>query len=168
MLPANKPPATAGGSPTPPVKGQQSLSLELPVVKTAGSTHTPAAIATGATPVTRLWLCIYLPALALEALHRDNEGIARAVFDDQDGIPKVLLASDAAKAAGVRAGFSVNAALALLPTLELEQRDLQCERRTLLSLAGWAEQFTSFVVIEAPGVLLLELAGSVRLFDGLH
>ncbi len=163
MLPANKPPATAGGSPTPPVKGQQSLSLELPVVKTA-----PATIASGATPVTRLWLCIHLPALPLEALHRDSGDIARAVFDDQDGIPKVLLASDAAIAAGIRPGFSVNAALALLPALELEQRDSQCERRTLLSLAGWAEQFTSFVVIEVPDILLLELAGSVRLFDGLQ
>ena len=163
MLPANKPPATAGGSSTPPVKEQQSLSLELPVVKTA-----PTTIATGATPVARLWFCIHLPALPLEALHRDNEGIARAVFDDQDGIPKVLLTNDAARAAGVRPGFSVNAALALLPALDLVERDVQCERRTLFSLAGWAEQFTSFVVIEAPDVLLLELAGSVRLFDGLQ
>ena len=167
MPPANKSPATAGGSPTPPVKKQQSFSLELPVVKTAGSIRTPASTAPRVTPATRLWLCIHLPALPLEALHR-GEDIARAVFDDQDGIPKVLLASDAARSAGIRPGFSVNAALALLPELELEQRDSQCERRTLLSLAGWAEQFTSFVSVTAPAVLLLELAGSVRLFAGLQ
>jgi protein ImuB len=112
-----------------------------------------------------------LPALALEALHRDGSGredLALAVFDDADGIRKVLLANSAAMLAGIRPGFSVNAALALLPTLELEQRDVACERRTLLSLAGWAEQFTSFVTIAAPTILLLELAGSVRLFAGLQ
>ena len=169
MPPAEKSPATVrGASPAPPIKTQQSLSLELPVVKTIGLPGTPASTATRATPVKRLWLCIHLPALPLEALHRDNENVARAVFDDQDGISKVLLASDAAESAGIRPGFSVNAALALLPALELEQRDLPCERRTLLSLAGWAEQFTSFVSIETPTVLLLELAGSVRLFAGLQ
>ncbi len=35
-------------------------------------------------------------------------------------------------------------------------------------LAVWAERFTSFVVIESRNVLLLEVAGSVRLFDGIE
>ena len=172
MPPAKQSPATArGASPTPSVKEhrqeQQSLSLELPLVKTTLPANTRVRTATRALPVTRLWLCIHLPALALEALHRGAD-VARAVFDDQDGIRKVLLANDEARSAGIRAGFSVNAALALLPELELEQRDLQCEQRTLLSLAGWAEQFTSFVAVAAPTILLLELAGSVRLFAGLQ
>jgi protein ImuB len=117
--------------------------------------------------------------LPLESLRRDNTSFARtgfdnlndirgedvawAVFDEQDGIRKVLLANREAESAGIRPGFSVNAALALLPALELEQRDLQCEQRTLLSLACWAEQFTSFVAIEAPTVLLLELAAADNL-----
>jgi protein ImuB len=37
----------------------------------------------------------------------------------------------------------------------------------LEALAAWSEQFTSFVCIEAPHVLLLEIAGSLRLFGGL-
>jgi protein ImuB len=177
MPPADKSPASArGASPTPAVKRQQSLALEL---QPAAKRELPRA-----TPLTRLWLCIHLSALPLESLRRDNtnsartgfnerddirgEEAARAVFDEQDGLRKVLLANCEAQSAGIRPGFSVNAALALLPTLELEQRDLQCEQRTLLSLAGWAEQFTSFVAIEAPTVLLLELAGSVRLFTGLQ
>ncbi len=159
MPPAEKSPATARGArPASCVKRQQSLALELP----------PAAVSTRAMPVTRLWLCMHLSALPLESLHRDNTSAARAVFDEQDGMRKVLLANSEAQSAGIKPGFSVNAALALLPLLELEQRDLQCEQRSLLSLAGWAEQFTSFVAIEAPGVLLLELAGSVRLFTGLQ
>lgn len=165
------PAAARGASPTPSVnrhsQGQQSLSLELPLAKTTLPTTNRVRMATRASPVTRLWLCVHLPALALEALHR-GEDAARAVFEDQDGIRKVLLTNDAARSAGIRSGFSVNAALALLPDLELEQRDLQCEQRTLLSLAAWAEQFTSFVAVAAPTVLLLELAGSVRLFAGLQ
>ena len=177
MPPADKSPASRrGASPAPAVKRQQSLALEPPP---AAKRESP-----GATSLTRLWLCIHLSALPLESLRRDNtssartgfddredirgEDAARAVFDEQSGVRKVLLANREAQSAGIRPGFSVNAALALLPALEPEQRDLQCEQRTLLSLAGWAEQFTSFVAIEAPTVLLLELAGSVRLFTGLQ
>jgi len=177
MPPADKSPAIMrGANPAPSVKRQQSLALERPPAAKGAST--------GATPVTRLWLCIHLSALPLESLRRDNtspagtglddldeirgKNAARAVFDEQDGMRKVLLANNEAQSAGIKPGFSVNAALALLPLLELGQRDLQCEQRTLFRLAGWAEQFTSFVTIEAPAVLLLELAGSVRLFAGLQ
>jgi protein ImuB len=161
MPPADKSPASLrGANPAPSVKRQQSLALEpLPAAKR----ESPRA-----TPVTRLWLCIHLSALPLESLRRDSTNSVRAVFDEQDGMRKVLLANREAQSAGIRPGFSVNAALALLPALELEQRDVQCEQRSLLDLAGWAEQFTSFVAIEAPTVLLLELAGSVRLFTGLQ
>jgi len=168
MSTANKSPSIVRRASTAPsaikrseVSPQHSLALELPV--------TAAKTPTRATPVERLWLCIYLPALPLEALgSSEDDEMSRAVFEDRDGIRKVLLANPHATAAGITAGLSVNAALALLPTLELEPRDVQCEQRTLLNLAGWAEQFTSFVAIDAPAVLLLELAGSLRLFGGLQ
>lgn len=119
MSSADKSPAAVrGASPTPAIKKpgqkrprrstvspQQSLPFELPLAASA-----PAR----ATPVARLWLCIHLPALALE------------------------------------------------------QCDVRCKQRSLLSLAGWAEKFTSFVAVEEPAVLLLELAGSLRLFNGLQ
>jgi len=166
---------------------QQVLALELPDAvnqpvatnETARAAQVQAVLAgtipirttpVRATPVTRLWLCIHLQALPLEALCRDNAdtNVARAVFEEQGGIRKVLLSNSAAISAGIGPGLSVNAALALLPMLALEQRDVPCEQRTLLRLAAWAEQFTSFVAVVAPTVLLLELAGSVRLFDGLQ
>lgn len=168
MSSTDKSPTTVRrASPTPAIKTQQSLPFELPLVAST-SARTPSSTSTGLTPVTRLWLGIYLPALALEALGRDNTATARAVFDDKGGVRQVLLANAAAISAGINPGLSVNSALALLPLLELEQRDVQCERRALLSLAGWAEQFTSFVTVEAPTILLLELAGSLRLFYGLQ
>jgi protein ImuB len=112
-----------------------------------------------------LWFCIYLPALPLEALGAAGE--PKAVFEEQKGIRKILLANAEARSAGIRAGISINAALALLPTLHLEERTPQRETQALKALAEWALKFTSFVCIEAPSLLLLEIAGSLKLFDGL-
>lgn len=155
---------------------QQSLALPAPepvsverpnAVRTepvvSASSHLPAR----ATPKARLWLCVDFPALPLEALARHPAAIARAVFEEEQGIRRVLLASKKAAAAGVGVGLSVNAALSLLPDLHLEMRDTRQEELTLKRMASWAEKFTSFVVIEAPTTLLLEIAGSLRLFAGL-
>ncbi|MFQ5981769.1 MAG: DNA polymerase Y family protein [Woeseiaceae bacterium] len=118
-----------------------------------------------ATPARRLWLCIYLPALPLEALNTAEE--AMAVFEDVEGMRRILLADKCARAEGVSPGLAVNAALALLPTLNLFERSLLKERQALKTLASWAEQFTSFVCLDPPDVLLLEIAGSLKLFGGL-
>ena len=58
-------------------------------------------------------------------------------------------------------------ALALKPALCLEERDPNREAQALQALAEWAEKFTSFVCIEAPSLLLLEIAGSLKLFGGV-
>lgn len=146
--------------PTPPALKEQSpapsqLSLHLP----AGRHRLSAS--------PKLWLCIYLPALPLEALSDDDAPLAQAVFEDHQGMRRVLLASGEALAAGIVPGLSVNAALALLPALRLLERDTVRERQALKKLAGWAEQFTSLVSVETPAMLLLEIAGSLRLFGGL-
>ncbi|MFQ5547215.1 MAG: DNA polymerase Y family protein [Woeseia sp.] len=80
---------------------------------------------------------------------------------------RILLADKCAGAQGISPGLAINAALARLPTLRLVERSLLQERKVLEALASWAEQFTSFVCIEAPDVLLLEIAGSLKLFGGL-
>ena len=59
-------------------------------------------------------------------------------------------------------------ALSLLPALGLEARSRRQEEKLLKRLAAWAERFTSFVAIEPRNVLLLEVAGSERLFDGIE
>ncbi len=112
-----------------------------------------------------LWLCIHLPALPLEAL--GDTGEAKAVFEDFKGIRRILLVNAKARSAGIRPGLSINAALALKPTLCLEERKPHCERQALQELAEWAGKFTSFVCIEIPSVLLLEIAGSLKLFGGV-
>ena len=65
-------------------------------------------------PVTRrLWFCVYLPRLPLEAAG-PGDG-ARVVVEDRQGIHRVLLACPRAETAGIMPGQSANAALALLP-----------------------------------------------------
>jgi protein ImuB len=108
-----------------------------------------------------------LPALPLEALNDDPLPAARAVFAEERGVRQVLLASGAAAAQGIGPGLSINAALALEPELRLLERNPDREAKLSRQLAAWAEQFTSFVCIESPAVLLLEIAGSLRLFGGL-
>jgi protein ImuB len=92
---------------------------------------------------------------------------AAAVFEDQQGIRKILLANASARAAGIGPGLGVNAALALLPTLALEERNPIREAQILRELAEWSEKFTAVTVIDAPSLLLLEIAGSQKLFGGI-
>jgi protein ImuB len=117
-------------------------------------------------PLRFLWLGIYLPALPLEALVDTPE--PAAVFEDRQGLRHILLANRQAGAAGIGPGLAVNAALALLPALRLEERDPLREAQVLGELAEWAETFTSFTSIEPPSLLVLEIAGSVNLFGGLR
>lgn len=120
----------------------------------------------------RLWFCVYLPSLSLEAVASAATSAATkaalAVVEDRHGIHRVLLANATATAAGVAPGQSANAALALLPELVLEERCTLREQQVLERLAAWLEQFSSFVSIASRDVLLLEIAGSLRLFGGLQ
>ena len=58
----------------------------------------------------RLWFCIYLPNLPLEASRTSDA--PTAVVEDQHGLHRVLLADTEAQAAGVMPGQAANAALA--------------------------------------------------------
>ena len=161
--PPKLPATSREATPTPPAKRrrlnpqQQALSLA-PV---ADLNPPPLQI----NAIRRLWFCIYLPALPLEALSSADE--PSAVFEESKGIRKILLMNGEARAAGIRPGISINAALALDPTLCLEERSPGREAQVLKELAEWAEKFTSFICIEAPSLLLLEIAGSLNLFGGV-
>jgi len=145
---------------------QQLLPLAETDNETVGAeTATKSAIATNTAASRRLWFCVYLPSLPLEA--GGDSGQPRAVVEDRHGIHRVLLANTGATTAGVMPGQSANAALALLPELELEERCTLTEQQTLETLAAWLEQFSSCVSIAGSDLLLLEIAGSLRLFGGL-
>ncbi len=137
---------------------QQALALDTPRAAPRAPTTTAAA-------VRRLWFCAYLPNLSLEASGPCKE--ARVIVEEQHGIHRVLLACPKASAAGIQPGQSANAALALLPALQVEERSTLREQQAVERLATWLEQFTSVVCITGRDVLLLEIAGSLRLYGGL-
>jgi protein ImuB len=115
--------------------------------------------------VRRLWFCIHLPQLPLEASGPGES--ARVIVEDQHGIHRVLLACPKAAAVGIMPGQSANAALALLPRLDIVERSELVEQQALENLACWLERFTSVVCFAGPDVLLIEIAGSLRLYGGL-
>ena len=150
------PPPTADHAQKAPAAAQRELALDVPVTARR-QPHAGAA--------ERLWFCVWLPALPLEAAGPSR--VARAVVEEEQGMHRVRLACPQAAAAGIRPGQSANAALALLPGLVVEERSRLREQQALEALAAWLETFSSVVSVAAADVLLLELAGSLRLFGGL-
>ena len=114
----------------------------------------------------RLWLCVYLPQFCLDALGTPERQPA-AVLNDHDGMRSILGCNALAREAGVAPGMPVNTALALCPALDLRLRREAAETELLQARAQWALAYTPVVSIEHSGALLLEIAGSVRLFGGL-
>ena len=90
------------------------------------------------------------------------------MFENRQGHRRVLLTSARAEKLGITSGLSINAALALVPTLKLAERSPEKENRVLEQLAAWAERFTSMVSIEPPDLLLLEIGGSLKLFGDIQ
>jgi len=119
---------------------QQVLPFAEPVVPKKALTVAPAQ-------VQKLWFCIWLPNLPLEACRSTDEALA--IVEEQHGIHRVLQVDLAAAIAGIMPGQSANAALALLPTLRLEERSRVREQQVLEALATWLERFSSFVSIAA-------------------
>ncbi len=115
-----------------------------------------------------LWLCLYLPKLALEALALNLEDRPfRAVLDKNGPRTVIHTASRAAESCGITPGMTLATAHALCPALQVHRRDLPAEHLSLERLAIWATQFTSMLSLEPPRALLLEIGGSLRLFGGL-
>lgn len=116
----------------------------------------------------QLWIAITLPSLAFECLCDGGDSHAPAVVVEAErGQMHVIAASRAASEAGIASGTKLQTAMALEASLRVLERSPQSERKSLESLAAWAETLTPTVSIEAPESLLLEVAGSLKLFGSL-
>ena len=156
-----------------PRQAQLALTLAppptLPAATSSSSEQTPAA------SKQPLWLCIYFPHLSLEVIAQkpDAQPVQNlqkplAVTEEVRGHPHILTASRAARQAGVVAGLSSTAALALCPELTLCPRQMSAEQQVLDQLAQWSYQFTPRLSLEFPQALLLEVKSSLLLFGGLN
>ncbi len=117
-----------------------------------------------------LWACLLLPSLSLDVFARaTSPADAAKPFAVATGgrTPRIVSANAGAHDAGIRSGQLVSASLALSPDLMLRDRDPDAEATALAAVATWATQFTPAVTLAPPHAVLVEIGGSLRLFDGL-
>jgi protein ImuB len=105
--------------------------------------------------------------LALESLSAALRREPAVAVEAEQGQLLVVASNQAAVKAGVVPGMRLSTALALAASLQVFERAPAVELASLESLAGWAETLTSMVSIEAPESVLLEVAGSLKLFGSL-
>jgi len=114
-----------------------------------------------------LWLCLYFPHFCLQVLPEATQDQPQMLVSDVAGRWLVHTANALAEDFGVMPNMSMNAAYALCPDILTCQRDPQREERQLKRLADWTYQYSSMVSLIEPQTLLLEVQGSLRLFDNL-
>jgi protein ImuB len=112
-----------------------------------------------------MWIALRLPRLPLEIFLRGSSTPEPFAVEERH---RVFACDRKALVRGVRAGMAVSAALALAPRLRIAPRDPAAETEALLGVAGWMAQFTPVVALEFPDGVLLDVAGSLKLFGGLE
>ena len=110
-----------------------------------------------------IWICIRFPRLGVEIQPSLDPSQPRAVIERG----RVRLVNAAAETEGIGPGLRTATAYGICPALEVLEADPELESRRLLQLAELAREFSPGVSIEA-GSVLLEVAGSLHLFDGLR
>ena len=113
------------------------------------------------------WLAIHCPLLALESLAPERTERPLAICETLAGRQRILLCNRSAAAVGVIAGMTAGAVRALSSQVQLLPREPGRERAALEALAQWSGRFSPQVSLSPPWGLLLEVAGSLRLFGGL-
>lgn len=114
-----------------------------------------------------LWLSIYLPSLPLQVFNQNLSNDKPLVVIQEK---TVLFCNDAASQQGIEPGLKLNTARGLSDTLFIAERDQDKEQALLQYLAESAYQFSSSVSCyrnqRHENSLLLEIGGSLRLFNG--
>ncbi len=113
------------------------------------------------------WLAIHFPQLPLEALIADDEQ-PRVVATRRRQRRLIHCCNATAAASGIHPGQPLAAARALCAGLHVVARAPRRERQALEQLAAWAWQYSDQVSLEAPDLLLFEIARSQKLFGGLR
>ena len=114
-----------------------------------------------------LWLAAHFPRLPLHAL-LPAAASARAAVVTAENDPRrgIVACNERAARHGIVTGMGLNAALALVPGLRVEERRPAAEAALLDRIARWALRFTPVVSIEPPCTVLAEVRGSLDLFGG--
>lgn len=115
-----------------------------------------------------LWLCIYLSALAIDALCGADGALPVVVYREAAGRAIIHACNQVAFDCGIHPHMTVAAARALCAGLAAYPRDPIAEQQLLRRLAGWTMGFSSEVSLYAADAIMLEIRGSLRLFGGME
>jgi protein ImuB len=115
------------------------------------------------------YACLLLPSLALDVFTRAlaPDDARPVVVSSGAHYPRVVAANAPARAAGIRRGQLISAALALAPDIALHDRDLVAEEAALAGVATQLLAFTPNVSLAPPSGVVAEIARSARLFGGV-
>src|SRR5215467_743365 len=113
------------------------------------------------------WLAVYLPNLAFDVFGSAVSDEPAVVVEPLHGQVYVVAVNRFARRSGIVPGAKLNSALALAASLRVFERSVRREQASLESLSAWAHRLTSTVSPSPPDTVLLEVAGSVRLFGSL-
>ena len=113
-----------------------------------------------------LWLGVRLPYLGLDVFDRQLALSATQPAVVAEDL-KIHLLNEAAKVAGIKSGASLATARSIEPDLVHFTRDPEVEAERLGQLVNVAYEFTPSVSKAGMDALLLEIAGSLKLFGGV-
>ena len=112
-----------------------------------------------------LWLSLYLPNLQLESIN-PNQSTPIAITKKIKNQQQIISCTTGATASGITSLMTLNSAYALCPALTAIEYNEDHQKKLLHQIGEWAMQFSSIVSLHPPDHLLIEIAGSKRLFEG--
>jgi protein ImuB len=115
-----------------------------------------------------LWIALYLPELSLQIAERGaGQGHALVIASGPDNRPTVFAANAIAHEAGIKTGMTVASARTLANELHIVPRQAAAEMDAVENYASWACQFTPSVAIKGDEGVLLEVASTLTMHDGI-
>lgn len=115
-----------------------------------------------------LWMAVFLPQLAIEALgNLAEQGAAPFAVVTTSRRGSIVACNPAAGWAGIIPGMALTAAQALAPALQWQPYQAQQIQQAQQQLGLWAMRFTPTVCLDAESGLLLDITGCAGYFGGL-
>ncbi|NOX52271.1 MAG: hypothetical protein GXP16_17310, partial [Gammaproteobacteria bacterium] len=112
-----------------------------------------------------LWLALHFPRLPLEIFTaRHNNPQSAIVLLHKN---RVFMCNPTAKDYGIAVGSTLATACSIEPEVVHGYRDIEAEATRLSTLADILYRFSSYVSVQHPDCIILEIGGSLKLF-GCH
>jgi len=115
----------------------------------------------------QLWTSLYLPDLQLESINPCQSNPI-AITERINNQQQITCCTEAARKFGINHSMTLNSAYALCPALTVIEYDEDRQATLLQQLGEWAMQFSSIVSLHPPDHILIEIAGSKKLFEGFE